>query len=223
MSNRQISGNRRWTWPILWAAALLVTVPCGTTSAGAGPLGSALAPAAAHTGMLRMVALRIPSERSRQKALTRLRKALASQETSPGPLDTRALRLGRDADDPAPEFLTYAEVQRCVALSSLTELAAWDDYPPAIKDLLRFSANPNLLVLMPEEEYYYLARALHHGLTVPDLRARYARRGSALPAGLRKKLDAAAGQLSGGGTVLPLWSCASAFLRFIKTRTAPRR
>ena len=171
--------------------------------------------------MLRMVALRIPSERSRQKALTRLRKALASQETSPGPLDTSALRLGRDADDPAPEFLTYAEAQRCVAFSSLTELAAWDDYPPAIKDLLRFSANPSLLVLMPEEEYYFLARAMHRGFDVTDLKARYADRGTAPPAALRKRLDAAARRLGGAGGVLPLWSCTAALQSYIRSKKAP--
>ena len=64
-----------------------------------------------------------------------------------------------------------------------------------------------MLVLMHEEEYYYLARALHLGLDVPALGARRTHLSRTLSEGVRASLDAAGRRPERLGDLLPQWDC----------------
>ena len=145
--------------------------------------------------------------------LLRARDQFARRSLTPRALNTNKLRHDRKNDETTIEDGHPYGIRRCLAIKTLTWLAVTRDFAPAIRDLLTLSENPGLLVLTPEEEFYYLSRAFHLGLDVSARKTRYLKRRQTLTADVRAVLEEAVYRPDRAARVLPRWDCPAEPLR----------
>ena len=221
MPNRLVSGNQWRTWLVPFAVAALLTPVCFNAATAAPKRGVAdsnrpqVAEALVEPDVAlvpRLVAFSNPIEQWHRVAAEIVRAAPAGSACRKAE-PNRPFVNKPAGDRPGGEAIgelglgQFLEQRHCLALEALRCLAVAFDYAPAIRDLLDFSENPNVLMLTPEEEYFYLARALHQGLADPELKARHTRRREALPAKTRADLDAAVRRPERAASLLPRLDC----------------
>lgn len=221
MSERQASRSRHRARLVLWAALGLgigVVLP-GPAGQQAGLLAAAGLEAysahslaaegagrhhlASYDSTLRGALRGFRAQETIRRFALETMDFIRAQQPLPKALDTSKLRRYRTRRDP----LVGDRALACLAIRFLSDLAIDSDYAPAIRDLLVLSEDSELLVLMHEEEYYYLARALHLGLDVPALETRRTHLSRTLPEDVRAGLDAAGRRPERLRYLLPQWDC----------------
>ena len=142
------------------------------------------------------------------KRLNHARFKLERRWRIPDVVDARHLQYDkrrRPPDDPSQRLW-------CNGIERLYDLAVSDDVVTAQRDLLKFLAQPNRLILLPAIEFYLLERARHRDLKVVGAQARYLKLRTTLPKKVQHRIAAAAETGDIAMAQLPIWSCP--FVRF---------